>query len=159
VLTDVCTITWCRCSGSVHDCGILCSRTSARLLGAFALALYVIVEYCAHGRLRDYLVQVLCTSARLLGAGALALYVIVEYCAHGRLRNYVVQVLWLCTWSWNTVLTDICAITWCRCSVRDGGILCPLTSARLLGAGALYVIVEYCAHGRLHDYLVQVLCT
>jgi len=27
--------------------------------------------------------------------------------------------------------------------------------ARFLGAGALYVIVEYCAHGCLRDYLVK----
>jgi len=31
-------------------------------------------------------------------------------------------------------------------------------SAQLFGAGALYVIVEYCAHGCLRNCLVQVLC-
>jgi len=72
---------------------------SAQLFGASAL--YVIVEYCAHGCL-DVCTTVWCRcsvcdrgllcswmSAQLFGAGAL--YVIVEYCAHGCLRNYLVK--------------------------------------------------------------------
>jgi len=76
---------------------------------------------------------------------------------------------------------DVCTTVWCRCSVCDRGVLCSWMSAQLFGAGALYVIVEYCAqcswmsaqlfgagalcviveycaHGCLHNCLVQVLC-
>jgi len=53
------------------------------------------------------------------------------------------------------VLTVVCTSVWCRCSVCDRGVLCSLLSAQLFGVGALYVIVEYCAHGCLRNYLIK----
>jgi len=88
-----------------------------------------------------------------------------QYCADGCLHNCLVQVLHM--WSWSIAL---------RCTVCDCGVLCSRfcaqqycthhylheclvqvlcmwygvlrsrLSAHLFGAGALYVIVEYCAH-------------
>ena len=108
----------------------------------YAGALYVIVEYSAHGCLRSYLMKnhsgfvcLVCTtivcSCSVCDHGVCAngCFLCVQLLVHELcmwlwstvpidvfyVHNYCVQVL--CMWLWSTVLTDVCAITWWRTAV------------------------------------------